>query len=154
VTLLPSANDAEDVLQETVTVLWRKFGEFRPSTNFYAWACRTAEFKVREYRRRKSAKEAVLDQDVFERLVAIETCNDHAFESRLSALRSCLEGLKPVDRELVDKVYAHNGRGKDVAAELNRPVNSVYQSLSRIRTALLHCVERRLSAEAAQGGRT
>ena len=31
-------NDADDLFQETCLVLWQKFDEFRPGTNFLAWA--------------------------------------------------------------------------------------------------------------------
>ena len=44
--LLFSRELAEDVLQETNLVLWQKRTEYRPDTNFYAWACQIAFYKV------------------------------------------------------------------------------------------------------------
>jgi hypothetical protein len=35
--LLPTADDAADVLQETSLVLWRKFAAYETGTNFFAW---------------------------------------------------------------------------------------------------------------------
>ena len=46
VSLLPDLTDAEDVLQETSVVLWEKFDQFQPGTNFVSWACKIAHFKV------------------------------------------------------------------------------------------------------------
>jgi RNA polymerase sigma-70 factor (ECF subfamily) len=34
--LVVHRDDAEDLLQETASVLWRKFGEFRPGSDFLA----------------------------------------------------------------------------------------------------------------------
>ena len=36
--MLPNLTEADDVLQETNMVLWRKREEFEPGTNFGAWA--------------------------------------------------------------------------------------------------------------------
>ena len=45
-TLVFSHHDAEEVFQNTSVVLWNKFGEFRPGSNFFAWASRIAYFEV------------------------------------------------------------------------------------------------------------
>jgi RNA polymerase sigma-70 factor (ECF subfamily) len=39
-------------------------------------------------------------------------------------------------------------RGPGIAEKMGRPINSIYQSLSRIRKSLLECINRRLAAEA------
>ncbi len=54
-TLLPHVADAQDVLQETSIVLWRKFGEYRPGSDFTAWAYRVAHNMVRNYRAKSAA---------------------------------------------------------------------------------------------------
>src|ERR1700754_3134100 len=45
-TLLPNRVDADDVLQETSLVMWDKFDAQSPPTDFTAWGCRIAYFKV------------------------------------------------------------------------------------------------------------
>ena len=52
-TLLPASVDAEDVLQETNLVLWRKFDQYLPGTNFFAWACQITRYEVLKYRERQ-----------------------------------------------------------------------------------------------------
>ena len=37
--------DAEDLLQETASMLWQKFHEFQPGSNFLAWAMSVARFQ-------------------------------------------------------------------------------------------------------------
>lgn len=38
-TLIPHWVDAEDVFQETSTIIWEKFDQYKSGTNFRAWAC-------------------------------------------------------------------------------------------------------------------
>ena len=38
--LVPNATDADEVFQETNLTLWQKFDQYRPDTDFRAWACR------------------------------------------------------------------------------------------------------------------
>ena len=38
--------DAEEILQQTNLVLWRKFGRFEQGTDFDRWACRIAYYEV------------------------------------------------------------------------------------------------------------
>ena len=42
-------DDAEDVFQETCLVLWEKFSEFQPGTNFLAWALCVARNKAMSF---------------------------------------------------------------------------------------------------------
>ena len=51
--LVPSGNDAEDILQETELALWRSFDTYQSHTDFGAWARKTALHRVLDYRKRK-----------------------------------------------------------------------------------------------------
>src|SRR5262245_8265994 len=52
--LVPVWSDADDLLQETSAVLWRKLDEFQPGSDFVAWALKIARFEVLNYRKRQS----------------------------------------------------------------------------------------------------
>ena len=151
-TLVPRPEDAEDLLQETAITLWRRFDQFEEGTNFYAWACQTARFKVLEYRRRRSTEVPVLDADVVEMLARDAAEKSDLIETRVVALRSCIKKLRPKDQELIQRRYLHDQDGIQVAAELGRPVNSVYQSLGRIRRTLLECINRSLATDSGLEG--
>ena len=58
-TLLPNRTDAEDVFQDVGTLLWEKFGEFTPGSQFGAWACRIAYFKALKYRAKGPSDQAL-----------------------------------------------------------------------------------------------
>src|SRR4051812_34190449 len=53
--LVPNRADAEDLLQETSVVVCEKFHEFKEGTDFVAWACQIAYWRVR-YSRQKYAR--------------------------------------------------------------------------------------------------
>jgi RNA polymerase sigma-70 factor (ECF subfamily) len=72
--------------------------------------------------------------------------HDYVSETR-EALETCLQQLKVADRELITQHYTHETPIKSLAADLGRPLASVYRSLDRIRLALLRCIERRAAED-------
>ncbi len=52
-TILPNLADADDVLQDTNSVLLRKRKEYAAGTEFGAWACRVAYFEVLALRKKR-----------------------------------------------------------------------------------------------------
>ena len=145
---VPNPVDAEEIHQETNVIIWRKFDRFELGTNFLAWACQIASYEVLKYRERQR-RDRHLFSDEFVRQVAsdaIEQADD--LEQRRQHLAVCLSKLRNEDRELIQQRYSVGKSGKSVAELIGRPINSVYQSLSRIRRTLLECVNRQIQAQA------
>lgn len=144
---VPDPVDAEEILQETNLVIWRKCNDFELGTNFIAWAYRIAGYEVLKHRERHH-RDRLRFSDEFVRRIAAEARTDfeHLQEKR-RALNHCLDKLRPKDRNLIERRYAPGENGKSVARSPGRPVNSVYQSLGRIRRTLFECMRRYLAAE-------
>lgn len=49
-----------DILQEVNIVLWEKRKSFKPGSNFGAWACTVARYKVLEHRRAEARRNGFL----------------------------------------------------------------------------------------------
>ena len=64
--IVPNRADAEDVLQETSIVLWEKFNEVKPGTDFLAWACQIAFWKIGNLKKKYARARVKFDQDVIE----------------------------------------------------------------------------------------
>jgi len=143
--LVPTEQDAEDVLQETAVVLWRKRQEFRPGSDFAAWARAVARNKALEWRRRQVTSTRALDDDVLEQLAAEAESRATTFDERQAAMQECMQRLPKADAELIRQRYSEGLTGLQLAELLKRPVNSIYQSLARIRRALLDCITRKLA---------
>jgi RNA polymerase sigma-70 factor, ECF subfamily len=140
-TMLPHWSDAEDVFQQTSLVLWRKFGEFEPGSNFLAWACRVAFFEVRNFRRvagrdRLRFNDALLDQLAQERLVDPEIAS-----RKRDFLIDCISKLSDDQRTLLVRTYSDEMNIRQLADELNRSPQTLYNRLNLIRRSLFDCVE-------------
>ena len=145
---VPNTVDAEEILQETNLIIWRKCEEFRPGTNFLAWSSQIARYEVLKFLERRRRDRIQFSAEFIEQIAEEAVRESAELDSRRQALAICLSKLRPKDRELIDMRYAPGSNGLSIAQTLDRPVNSIYQSLARIRRTLLECVTRRLAAEA------
>jgi RNA polymerase sigma-70 factor, ECF subfamily len=146
--LEPNFTDAEDLLQEVFLVVTRKADEFEEGTNFFAWACTIARYKLLELLRRR-ARSQVLSEEVIEALCAVEP--EHHFEdSRLAILQHCLEQLAPKARQMMYLRYYGEHSPAQVARLVSWTPNAVRVALSRARSVLQECLERRLRQEASR----
>ncbi len=144
--LVPTLTDADEVLQETAIVLWRKFETFEPGTEFIRWACVIARFEALAYRRKIARDRLVLGADVTQ-LLADEAIDELPERRReREALESCLRQLPENQQRLVTKAYTPGIKTKDLAEGLGKSPASLYMALNRIRAALMRCIEKRLAA--------
>lgn len=143
--LVGNATDADEVLQETNLVIWSKWRQFQPGTNFLAWGRAIARLEVFRFRRTRGKKARFLDDELLNLVADKVEETDHLYEMRREALTVCIGKLREKDRQLVRMRYAPNATGDQIATQLNRPPNSVYQSLGRIRRVLMECVKRQLA---------
>jgi RNA polymerase sigma-70 factor, ECF subfamily len=145
--LLLNWNDAEDLFQETCLVLWQRFDEFKPGTNFLAWALRIADHRVMKFHTKQSRHIAFTDtlRDALMVDVAHRATEEDAATS-LAALAGCMERLAENDRRMATLCYAEGLPVRQVADAMGRSPQSVHNSLCRIRKWLLDCVRRNLRA--------
>lgn len=137
--LLRDQSLVEDVLQETFLVVSAKADSFQPGTNFVAWACTIARYKVLETIRRRARMECCLSTEVIEAL-AQHTPAEEPRESTLASLESCLRELGETARRVIDLRYFQARPPEEIARLLSLTVESVYVSLSRSRRSLRMCV--------------
>ncbi len=143
--LLPGDRSSEDVAQETNAVIWEKRLDFEVGTNFKAWAFTIARFQVRKYRLRQAKEERLLFCEELEETIAeevgahLEDLSDHQL-----ALRSCLEALKPSDRELIHHRYFRKTPLKEYAEQIGRSLGGLKVTLHRLRNRLQLCIESKL----------
>lgn len=149
-TLLPSRSECDDLFQRTSIILWRKFDSYQPGTDFGAWACQIAKLEVRNYLRIRSRDKLHFSESLLSSLADVRQTLSDELELRREALRHCVAKLRPADQEIVQHCYGpQSTTAKDAAARLNRPVNTLYKALIRIRRALFECVERAMSSRDA-----
>ena len=140
--LLGDPDHANDVLQETNMVLWRDHAEFRPGSNFTAWAFRVAHFQVMAFRQRRMRDRLVYEDDLLETLASAARAVDDLYEDRRSRLAGCLQKIAAPHRELLRRRYADGEPLESIAGWKGTTANAVTQMLFRIRQTLLQCVGR------------
>jgi len=145
--LVPDWAQAEDLMQETTMVLWSKFDQFEPGTDFAAWALSISRFQVMNHRKRRRAQRIQFSDEVLEAIAEQVCAATESFDARRDALRACLGKLAEKDQELLRLRYGLDGTVKSVAERVGRGIDAVYKSLNRIHVQLLHCIRQTLTAE-------
>jgi len=147
--LVNSSADADDILQQTKLILWRCFDQFEQGTHFLAWARKTAFHQILTYRRQTKREHLPLSEETLEALHhEVERLSDEG-DHRREALRACLAKLPAEHRQLVTLRYFEDLEIEQVAERIRSTVAAVYRALSRVRFALMGCVEKELNKEAA-----
>ncbi|MDA0833837.1 MAG: sigma-70 family RNA polymerase sigma factor [Planctomycetota bacterium] len=139
--------DAEEILQETNVIIWKKYQQFVPGSHFLAWVCQISHYEILKHRERRRKDRHQFSSEFVSAVARESRQMQDELEHRRGIMLECIENLRSADRELIKNRYATGENGKSVAAKFGRPVNAVYQSLSRIRRTLLDCISRRIAAE-------
>ena len=147
--LLPTLEDAREVMQETAAVLWKKYDQLDDPKNFRRWAFGVARFEVLAYRRDKARDRHIFGEELITQL-ALES-EKIALDSdrEIKALKSCLAKLPPKHSALVREAYDKDLKIKEIAEREGRTPMSVYKVLHRARMALADCVKETLETEGA-----
>jgi RNA polymerase sigma-70 factor, ECF subfamily len=145
--LLSDHHRAEEVLQETNMVLWRKAGEFRVGSDFIPWAFAIARFQVMAHLRDKKRDRLLLDPEVAD-LVDTDVAEEagNLAESQ-AALRICLSKLPKKSRTLIDARYFSGRSIKQLAETMEKTEEAIKVALLRIRRGLRECMQRELARE-------
>lgn len=144
--LLMDRNAADDVVQETNAVLWAKREQFEPGTNFVAWAFRIARYQVMAHQKSARGDRHVFNAEMVNDLSGVLADEAERADDTRAALRRCMDKLSDEQRELLDSRYGRDEKVADLAGRINRPAGALYQSLFRIRAALLDCINYELAA--------
>ncbi|QNN21857.1 sigma-70 family RNA polymerase sigma factor [Planctomycetales bacterium ZRK34] len=141
--LVANTTDADDLMQETATVLWRKFSQFKLGTCFGAWAISIARFEVLKYREGRGSAGRISDA-VFTSMTQVAAETVQTSDERYEALSACLDRLSKRDREMIRLRYETHRSTSQIAQQFQRTVSAVYKSLTRIHGQLLECIDRNL----------
>lgn len=146
--LLFDPDQAEYVLQQTNTVLWQKASEFELGTNFVAWSFRVAHFQVLAQRTTLTRDRLVFDDELLHQVAGVATADDSVFLKRQRQLRLCLEQLSEPQRKLIRTRYSEGATLATVAEAVGKSIGAIKQSLFRVRSIVIDCVNAANSREA------
>jgi RNA polymerase sigma-70 factor (ECF subfamily) len=137
---------ARDVLQQTNLVLLEKETEFERGTHFFGWSAKVAYYEVLTDRRKRQRDRHLFNDDLLS-VVASESLQvGETLESRIDALRGCLNKMSAADREVLMQRYRTGGRVSEIAELLGKTPNAVSAMLHRLRSSLMDCVQKKLGS--------
>jgi RNA polymerase sigma-70 factor, ECF subfamily len=148
--LTGSTTAADDVLQNTNLVIWKKADQFVEGTDFAAWVCKIAYYQVQAFRRDRKRDVLLFDDEIVEKLAISAERHAAYSDVELAAFRECEKKLKPAQRELLHERYGLSGPGSTIeqlANRRNESSASIVSALYRIRSTLHVCVRHVISRE-------
>lgn len=138
---------AEDLLQETALVLFRRFAEYDEKRPFLAWALGIARFKVMGLQRDAARSRLVFDDEALERFTETWAEQSAGPSGRGAALESCIETLADHAQRVVRLRYYDDLTADQIGEKLGGNGASIRVTLQRIRAQLRDCIERRSRLE-------
>lgn len=148
-TLVPNRSDADDIMQEVVTTMWRRYDEFIEGKDFAAWGIGIARNKIFENVKKKTRSKVIFNDELL-KLIEEETMpllkeTDQVFEH----LQNCVNKLEEKDRMIIGMRYSQDCSVGVIADQIGKSLKSAYRLLSRINSILYRCVKRNLFLEEA-----
>ncbi len=146
-TMVPNLTDADDILQETNAVLWRKQDEFQQGTDFWAWSSRIAYLQTMAALKKCGRDRLAFGDDLVEQLAAESTADMEQYNLRSAALAKCLAGQSNKNREMI-RLRDHDGfSAAEIGKVVGRSKSAVYDALYRVRMSLRDCINNALSRQ-------
>lgn len=146
--LLGRWHDAQDVLQSSSLLMWRKFDTYESGSNFVAWASTICFYEAKTFQRLKARSHLKFDDDLLATLASERLADLDLQGRRIAALEQCLNEVGPAEREFLRTAYAAHGGITELAAKLQRAPRTLYNKLTLLRRRLTECVQRRLQERA------
>jgi RNA polymerase sigma-70 factor, ECF subfamily len=146
--------DAEDIVQETFLVAFRKIGGFQFRSSLYTWINHICVNLCFERLRRKKRTLATLSEDLERMTLTASTDREEARErdeerkARLALLERLTVSMSERCRQVLTLRDKEGRAYVDVARALKVPMGTVMSQLARCRKALRHLMENELRAKA------
>lgn len=139
---------AEDIFQDIAVLILRRRHDLPDQEHFMPWVRTVARNRALKALRSARRRATPLDDDVLELLEEHWRRSDTENQATLvDALRHCISTLAQRARKLLSWRYGENASCIDIAERTNKPLNTIYVSLSRIQRSLADCVRRRRTTE-------
>lgn len=144
--MLHNMSDAEDIYQQTTLLMWQKFDEFEPNTDFCGWALRIAYYNIKNFQRTARRHHAFFSDEVMTRVAkCYESQSARHAEERLDALSHCVRRLPERHQHILRQRYTDGTSIRVLAEREGKTEAAMTMLLSRLRKTIFHCVQAQFS---------
>ena len=148
--LLGNYAAADDVVQEALLVVFKKFDQFQEGTSILAWCRSIVRIEVllakRRHQRERSLPERLLDDAIDAAFDEFQAAGRNEAESWREALRRCLERVPERGRRVLSGRFADELSYQQIGERLGMTIEAVRKALFRLKRQVKSCVERSLKA--------
>lgn len=149
--LLGNYAAADDVLQEAMLVVVKKYDQFQEGTSILAWCRSIVRIEVlrakQQYQRERSLAERLLDDAIEAAFDEFQlTRRREEAESWREALRRCLEGVPDRGQNVLKARFTEELSYQEIGERLGMTLEAVRKSLFRLKRQVRSCVETSLRA--------
>ena len=138
--LVPSASDADDLLQEVNMALWRKRDQYDLDQDYLPWAYGFAAMEVRGYRRKAAKDQHWFSDSTIDMLATDWPKFSTYMDDCRQALATCLQKLGKPEQQVIVAKYGRQLSIKEIAAETGRPQSTIYKIYARSLKSLKACI--------------
>jgi RNA polymerase sigma-70 factor, ECF subfamily len=146
-TLVPNLNDAEDIYQETLSIMWNKFNTFQMGTDFVAWAITIAKYRILKFRRDFQKSKMQFNSQVHEILETAASTKTNSLGDHLEVLQKCLRQLSEKETAMLQLRYEDDMSFQKMSLRIGKTSPSIHRILVLIHSKLALCVRRTLRLE-------
>jgi RNA polymerase sigma-70 factor (ECF subfamily) len=149
--LLSNYAAADDVLQETLLVVFKKFDQFQEGTSMLAWCRSIVRIEVlrakQRHHRERTLAERLLDDAIDAAFDEFQTARRHDdVESWRDALRGCLGRTPQRGQSVLRARFADELSYQQIGDQLEMTIEAVRKTLFRLKRQVRSCVETSLGA--------
>lgn len=148
--IAPGCTEADDIVQEACTAMWKKFHEFDSQRPFAAWALTFVRFQTLAWLKRKQRDRLKLSDHTIEKLCASISESPRFGNERAEALELCIAGLPESEQQLLTLHFVEGVSIADISKSdsysKQRSTASLYKMFSKIKASLLRCVQSKMEA--------
>ncbi|MBN2592829.1 MAG: sigma-70 family RNA polymerase sigma factor [Sedimentisphaerales bacterium] len=145
--MVPNKLDTEDILQETLAEMWNKFDQFEIGTDFVAWGCTIAKYKVLEFRRKTKNSKLQFNDNLVQILEIESDQKLKKISCHIDALRQCMRKLTLKEIDYLKQRYEYDLTLTKIAARTGISFQGVHKAISVIHTKLVRCIRATLRQE-------
>ena len=135
----------EDTLSDVAIEISRSWGRYDKTKPFSPWARGVARRVALSNLRKNTRRPYMLDPQILGAVGSrIDSLGDEKqLAARKQALQRCLKKLSGVSHKLIHLRYFESLTYEEIAAVVNKSINTLYVTFSRIHTGLAQCVRSR-----------
>lgn len=148
--LVPNFHEAEDVLDQVVVTLVRKFSTYDRERPFVNWAIGVARFEVLKHRRSRANERHYFCDELVAEICSTYQEMSLELEEQKQFLRECLEEVRGRSRKALQLRYFDDLKPAAIGEALGMNSGAVRVMLHRVRASIRQCLEKKLGPLASE----